>query len=102
MKAVGDYMLKARGAEVQNYLMEQLEKKCNLATKKQLQNASKRMSILVHHLTNIPACESTAIGIGFSVRKSSEDIAKDNNLDCDTVCNVIFAATKKFSRSLQP
>jgi len=41
MKALGDCMLKARGAEVQNYLMEQLEKKCNLAAKKQLQNASK-------------------------------------------------------------
>jgi hypothetical protein len=83
-------------AKISNYLMEQLEKKFPSATKKQLQNASKRMGEIVHFLVNIPLCESAAVGIGFSVKQSSEDIAKENNLDGDTVCKIIFDAAHLF------
>ncbi|MGD0495382.1 MAG: hypothetical protein ABSB28_05010 [Candidatus Bathyarchaeia archaeon] len=95
-------MRKTREAEIQEYLMKRLEMKCNLVTKKQLQNASKRMSTLVHQLTNDPACESAAIRVVFSVRKSSEDIVKENDLDCDVVCSIVFIVAKEFSRSLSP
>lgn len=86
--------------KVEDYLMEELETRCNLATKEQLQNASERMSMLVHQLLDIPPCEGAAIGIGFSIKKNSEEIAKDYSLDCDTICNILFATVKRFSRPL--
>ena len=95
-------MLQAGEVEMQDYAMGQLEKKCNLATERLLRNASKQMSALVHKITNIRACESAAVGIGLSVRESSEDIAKDNDLDGHIVCNVAFAAVKKLPQSLEP
>lgn len=82
---------------VSKYLMERLEKNFSSATKKQLQNASKRMGEIARFLINIPLCESAAVGIGFSVKQSAEDIARDNNLDGDIVCKIIFDTVHVFS-----
>lgn len=84
--------------EISHYLMLQLEKNFPSAMKKQLQNACKRMNKIVNTLMKIPPCESAAVGIGFSVKQSSESIAKDNNLDGDILCNLIFDTVRYFSK----
>ena len=61
-------------------------------TKEHLQDASKRMNILVNWLKQVLSnpSESSAIGIGYSIKESAKEIAKDDDLDSDLVCAMIF------------
>lgn len=60
-------------------------------TKEHLQDASKRMNILVNWLKQVLSnpSESSAIGIGYSIKESAKEIAQDE-LDSDIVCAMIF------------
>jgi hypothetical protein len=70
-------------------------------TKEHLQDASKRMNILVNWLKQIllNLSESSAIGIGYSIGESAKEIAKDDDLDSDMVCAMIFDKLKKKTRA---
>jgi hypothetical protein len=61
-------------------------------TKEHLEDASKRMNILVNWLKQVLSnpSESSAIGIGYSIKESAKEIAKDDDLDSDIVCVMIF------------
>jgi hypothetical protein len=50
------------------------------------------MSILVNWLKQILShpSERSAIGIGYSIKESAKEIAKDDDLNSDIVCAVIL------------
>jgi hypothetical protein len=71
---------------------KELKRKYPSITKEHLQDASKRMNILVNWLKQVLSnpSESSAIGIGYSIKESAKEIAKDDDLDSDLVCAMIF------------
>ena len=71
---------------------KELKRKYPSVTKEHLQDASKRMNILVNWLKQVLSnpSESSAIGIGYSIKESAKEIAKDDDLDSDLVCAMIF------------
>ena len=71
---------------------KELKRKYPNITKEHLQDASKRMNILVNWLKQVLSkpSESSAIGIGYSIKESAKEIAKDDDLDSDIVCSMIF------------
>lgn len=70
----------------------ELKRKYPNITKEHLQDASKRMNILVNWLKQVSSnpSEVSAIGIGYSIKESAKEIAKDDGLDSDIVCAMIF------------
>jgi len=71
---------------------KELKRKYPNITKEHLQDASKHMNILVNWLKQVLSnpSESSAIGIGYSIKESAKEIAKDDDLDSDIVCAMIF------------
>jgi len=71
---------------------KELKRKYPNIAKEHLQDASKRMNILVNWLKQVLSnpSESSAIGIGYSIKESAKEIAKDDDLDSDLVCAMIF------------
>jgi len=84
--------------EIEVYLQNRLRKSYPSISKRHLEDAVQKMSDIVKFLVDIPLCESAAVGIGFSVKQSSETIAKDNGLDADKICDIIFEASRALSR----
>ena len=75
---------------------EELKRKYPNITKEHLQDASKCMNILVNWLKQVLSnpSEGPAIGIGYSIRESAKEIAKDNDLNSDIVCAMIFDSAR--------
>jgi hypothetical protein len=71
---------------------KELKRKYPNITKEHLQDASKRMNVLVDWLKQVLSkpSGSSAIGIGYSIKESAKEIAKDDDLDSDIVCAMIF------------
>lgn len=75
---------------------KELKRKYPNITKEHLQDASKRMNVLVNWLKQVLSnpSESAAIGIGYSIKESAKEIAKDDDLDSNIVCAMIFDKLK--------
>jgi hypothetical protein len=76
--------------KVEKHVAAQLKKSFRSMTEDQLKNATEKITEIIRFLIDMPLCESAAVGIGFSVRQSAEDIAEENNLDAEILCKIVF------------
>ena len=80
--------------------MSKLETCFPIVPKEKIEKASEKITYLARQLSNMPVCESAAIGLGSSTKTVAKEIANENGLETGKVYDIIMSIVESMKSHL--